>query len=40
MDRANLAYARAANEIQMDKDLGTNIGSRYSIITLYVGVHH
>lgn len=34
MDRANLALARAANKGQMNKDLGLNIGQRYSIATL------
>lgn len=34
MDRANLSLARAANKKQMDKDLGLDLGSRYSIATL------
>lgn len=34
MDRANLSLARAANGVLMDKQIGTNLGDRYSIITL------
>lgn len=34
IDRTNLAIARAANNVYMDKELGTNKGDRYSIITL------
>lgn len=34
IDRTNLSTARQANEVYMDKQLGTNKGSRYSIITL------
>lgn len=35
VDRTNLAIARAANDSQMDKDLGTGgLNNRYSIITL------
>lgn len=34
IDRTNLSLARQANNMYMDKELGTNLGSRYSIITL------
>lgn len=34
IDRTNLSTARAANAKQMDHDIGTNIGQRYSIITV------
>ena len=34
IDRTNLSLARAANQVQMDRDLGTNIGQRYSIATV------
>lgn len=34
IDRTNLSTARAANANQMDRDLGTHIGDRYSVITL------
>lgn len=33
-DRTNLSVVRAANNYQMDKDLGTGIGDRYSIVNL------
>lgn len=32
--RTNLAIARSANEVKMDREIGTNQGDRYSIITL------
>lgn len=34
VDRTNLSLARQANEMAMDHHIGTNLGSRYSIITL------
>ncbi|KLT43192.1 MFS general substrate transporter [Cutaneotrichosporon oleaginosum] len=34
IDRTNLSLARQANNMHMDKELGTNLGNRYSIITL------
>lgn len=34
IDRTILSLARQANEMHMDKQLGTNLGSRYSIITM------
>ncbi|BEJ11525.1 hypothetical protein CspHIS471_0109470 [Cutaneotrichosporon sp. HIS471] len=34
IDRTNLSLARQGNNMHMDKELGTNKGSRYSIITL------
>lgn len=33
IDRVNLSYARQANEMYMDVQLGTKYGDRYSIIT-------
>ena len=30
----NLAIARSANDVRMDREIGTNQGDRYSIITL------
>jgi hypothetical protein len=42
IDRTNLSLARQANNMHMDKELGTNLGNRYSIITLifFVPVRH
>lgn len=34
IDRTNLSTARAANNVKMDKELGTNKGQRFTIITL------
>ncbi|CAK9785899.1 unnamed protein product [Cutaneotrichosporon oleaginosum] len=34
IDRTNLSLARQGNEMHMDRELGTNLGNRYSIITL------
>lgn len=34
IDRTNLALARAANNLQMDRDIGTGEGMHYSIVTL------
>lgn len=34
IDRTNLSYARQANNMHMDIELGTSIGDRYSIITM------
>lgn len=34
IDRTNLSTARAANNVKMDKELGTQYGQRYTIITL------
>jgi hypothetical protein len=34
IDRTNLSLARQGNEMHMDRELGTNQGNRYSIITL------
>lgn len=34
VDRTNLAIARQANNNYMDEELGTDIGDRYSIVTL------
>lgn len=34
IDRTNLAVARSANDMQMDRDLGLTSNDRYSIITL------
>jgi hypothetical protein len=33
VDRTNLAIARAANNVYMDKELELNVGDRYSLIT-------
>lgn len=33
IDRTNLSYARQANNMWMDTELGTKYGNRYSIIT-------
>lgn len=35
IDRTNLSLARQANDIYMDTELGTNIGDRYSMITIF-----
>lgn len=34
IDRTNLSTARAANEVKMDREIGTGGGQRYTIITL------
>lgn len=34
IDRTNLGLARAANGLQMDRDIGTGVGMHYSIATL------
>lgn len=34
IDRTNLSMARQANELHMDRELGTKYGQRYSIITI------
>ncbi|BEI84447.1 hypothetical protein CcaverHIS002_0410510 [Cutaneotrichosporon cavernicola] len=34
IDRTNLATARAANKVKMDREIGTGYGQRYTIITL------
>lgn len=34
IDRTNLAFARQANGLQMDKEIGTGVGYHYSIVTL------
>ncbi|TXT07696.1 uncharacterized protein COLE_04620 [Cutaneotrichosporon oleaginosum] len=34
IDRTNLATARAANKVKMDREIGTGSGQRYTIITL------
>lgn len=34
IDRTNLGLARAANNFQMDKDIGTGVGMHYSLATL------